>query len=437
MKITVIGCGYVGLVTAACLGDFGHTVTGVDNDPAKIALLNQGTVPICEKNLTPLIIRNTQSKRLSFRTDLTAHIQDAEVIFIAVGTPSLPSGAADTRQVMKAAAEIAPYINEYKVIVNKSTVPIGAGEWVRKTIEERLKADVEFDVVSNPEFLREGNAVQDFKQPDRIVIGATSLRAQKVMEKVYAKLIAAGVPYLQTNLESAELIKYASNAFLATKITFINEIANLCEAANADINIVARGMGLDSRIGPQFLAAGPGYGGSCFPKDTRALVQLSQAYGEPVSIVETVVKANERQKDRMVRKIQAAIGGLHGKTLGVLGLAFKPETDDIRESPAITIIHQLLDAGALIKVHDPQAMREGERVFGNSIVYCENPYIAAADAEALVIVTDWNEYRQLDFKQLKKVMQKPLLIDLRNLFTPEYVQNNGFRYVGIGKGSAG
>ena len=434
MKITVIGCGYVGLVTAACLADFGHTVTGVDIDPAKIALLKKGTSPIYEKDLTPLITANIQRKRLFFQTSLESSIKDAEVVFIAVGTPSLRSGAADMEQVMAVAAGLAKYIKDYKVIVNKSTVPIGAGKQVRKIIQDRLGADIEFDVVSNPEFLREGYAVKDFKEPDRVVIGTDSPQAQRVMARVYEELIKKGIPYIQTNLESAELIKYASNAFLATKITFINEIANLCEAVGAEISTVARCMGLDTRIGPQFLAAGPGYGGSCFPKDTRALAHIGRTSGVPLTIVETVITANEEQKARMVRKIEDAVGSLQGKTLGLLGLAFKPGTDDLRESPAITIINKLLADDALIKAYDPQAMKEAEKVFGKTISYCVDPYTAAEGAEALVIITDWEEFRSLDFPQLRKVMASPTLIDLRNLFTPDEIKKHGFRYKSVGRG---
>ena len=433
MKITVIGCGYVGLVTAACLADFGHTVTGVDHDPSKIALLKQGTSPIYEKDLTPLIRVNTQRHRLFFQTSLGHSVEDAEVVFIAVGTPSLDNGAADTAQVMAVAAELAKYIKDYKVIVNKSTAPIGAAKQVHKVIRDHLETDVDFDVVSNPEFLREGHAVKDFQEPDRVVIGANSPRARKVMSRVYADLIKKGVPYIQTNLESAEMIKYASNAFLATKIAFINEIANLCETVGADIRTVARSMGLDTRIGPQFLNTGPGYGGSCFPKDTRALAYIGRVSGVPLTIVETVITANEEQKARMVRKIEGVVGALRGKTLGILGLAFKPDTDDLRESPALTIINNLLAAGAIIQAYDPQAMKEAEKTFKKTITYCADPYAAAEGAEALVIITDWEVFKSLDFMRLRKVMASPALIDLRNLFTPAEVEQYGFTYESVGR----
>lgn len=437
MKIAVIGCGYVGLVTAACLADFGHTVTGVDHDSSKIALLKQGTSPIYEKDLTPLIRVNTQRRRLFFQTSLDHGVDDAEVVFIAVGTPALDNGAADTAQVMTVAAELAKYIKDYKVIVNKSTVPIGAAKQVRKVIRDHLEAEVEFDVVSNPEFLREGRAVKDFQEPDRVVIGTDSPRAQKVMSRVYAALIKKGIPYIQTNLETAETVKYASNAFLATKIAFINEMANLCETVGADIRTVARSMGLDHRIGLQFLNAGPGYGGSCFPKDTKALAQIGRASGVPLTIVETVITANEEQKARMVRKIKGMVGALQGKTLGILGLAFKPDTDDLRESPALTIIDNLLAAGAIIRVYDPQAMAEAKKIFKETLVYCTDPYNTAEGAEALVIITDWEAFKSLDFIRLRKVMASPVLIDLRNLYTPAEVEQYGFKYENVGRAGYG
>lgn len=434
MNIAVIGCGYVGLVTAAGLADFGHTVTGVDNDSAKINLIKQGLIPFYEKNLTPLVTRGIQNNRLSFTTKIDANIENAGVIFIAVGTPSLNDGAADISQVLEVARRLAPYLKKYTLIINKSTVPVGTAKQVETIIKANLAADIAFDVVSNPEFLREGKSVADFFQPDRVVVGTNSPQAKKIIKKVYARLITEGIPFVWTNPESAELIKYAANAFLAAKITFINEIANLCEATSADIDTVSRGMGLDARIGKQFLAAGPGYGGSCFPKDTKALAHIARAYGEPVSIVEAVVKANERQKARMVRKIQNTTGNLKGKTLALLGLAFKSGIDDIRESPAITLINQLLAAGAKIKAHDPRAMKNAEKIWGKTIIYCRDPYEAAAGAEALVIVTDWNEYRNLDFKALKKIMKTPVVIDLRNIFTPQEVRRQGFHYESVGRG---
>ncbi len=434
MNIAVIGCGYVGLVTAAGLADFGHTVTGIDNDGTKISLLKRGIIPFYEKNLKPLVARGLQNKRLSFTTNIDAGIGEAEAIFIAVGTPSLKDGAADISQVLAVARSLAPYLKKYTVIINKSTVPVGTAQQVQKIIQANLTADLAFDVASNPEFLREGNSVADFYRPDRVVVGTNSPRAKRVIKKIYAPLLAKGIPFVWANPESAELIKYAANAFLAAKVTLINEIANLCEATGADIDTVSRALGLDARIGSEFLAAGPGYGGSCFPKDTKALVHLARACGEPVFIIEAVVKANERQKARMVRKIQNITGNLRGKTLALLGLAFKAGVDDLRESPAITVVNQLLAAGAKIKAHDPLALKNAEKFWGKSLVYCHDPYEAAAGAEALVIVTDWDEYRRLDLAALKKIMKAPVLIDLRNIFTPRQVQGLGFRYESVGRG---
>ena len=367
MKIAVIGCGYVGLVTAACLAGFGHTVTGVEKDPAKVNALKEGSIPFYEEDLAPLVAGGQRKRKLLFLEKIDESIAGAEVIFIAVGTPSLRNGAADLQQVFKAAGEIAPYLKKYTVIVNKSTVPVGTAKRVWEAIKENLTREIPYDVVSNSEFLREGKAVNDFFQPDRVVVGTGSTRAQQVMKKVYARLIADGTPFIWTTPEAAELIKYAANAFLATKISFINEIANLCEAASVDIDTVARGMGLDKRIGGEFLRAGPGYGGSCFPKDTRALVHIARSYGQRVLIVETAVKINEQQKGRMVKKIRGATGGLKGKTIALLGMAFKPGVDDLRESPAVAIAERLLAAGARLQVHDPMALGRVKEVFGARI----------------------------------------------------------------------
>ena len=357
-----------------------------------------------------------------------------------MGTPSLRNGAADLQQVFKAAGEIAPYLKKYTVIVNKSTVPVGTAKRVWEAIKENLTREIPYDVVSNPEFLREGKAVNDFFQPDRVVVGTGSTRAQQVMKKVYARLIADGTPFIWTTPEAAELIKYAANAFLATKISFINEIANLCEAASVDIDTVARGMGLDKRIGGEFLRAGPGYGGSCFPKDTRALVHIARSYGQRVLIVETAVKINEQQKGRMVKKIRGATGGLKGKTIALLGMAFKPGVDDLRESPAVAIAERLLAAGARLQVHDPMALGRVKEVFGARINCCQDPYAAVTRADALVIATDWPEYRKLDLARVKKLMNTgdtPVLLDLRNIFTPQEVRGYGFRYQGVGRGWKG
>mgnify|MGYP001278175845 CR=1 FL=1 len=433
MYITVVGSGYVGLVTAACLADFGHFVTSVDKDPGKIERLKRGEIPIYEPGLDEVVKRNVQADRLKFTTDLGVGVTNSQVIFIAVGTPSLEDGSADLSQVEAVAKEIAASMNDYKVVVNKSTVPVGTGRWVRQIITEHLRTPVDFDVVSNPEFLREGTALYDFTHPDRVVIGADSEQAKEIMKEVYRNLYLIETPFILTNMETAELIKYASNAFLATKITFINEMANLCEAVGGDVQMVAKAMGLDGRIGPKFLHAGPGYGGSCFPKDTRALAKIAKKYGERVSIVDAVVEANENQKKRMVEKIRKVLGDLEGKKIALLGLAFKPNTDDMREAPSITIVNGLLAAGAQIKAHDPEAMTEAKKIFGDKLQYCQDAYKTAAGADALVIVTEWNAYRRLDLPRLKELMKEAVLIDLRNIYTPQEAQEAGFRYVGVGR----
>jgi len=433
VHITVVGSGYVGLVTAACLADFGHFVTGVDKDAGKIERLKKGEIPIYEPGLDDVILRNVQAKRLDFTTDLSVGVAKSQVVFIAVGTPSLPDGSADLSQVEAVAKEVAASLQEYKVVVNKSTVPVGTGKWVRKIIQENLRSKVDFDVVSNPEFLREGSALHDFTHPDRVVIGADSEQARELMKEVYRALYLIETPFIVTNVETAELIKYASNAFLATKITFINEMANLCEAVGGDVQVVAKAMGLDGRISPKFLHAGPGYGGSCFPKDTRALAKIARNYGEKVSIIDAVVEANENQKKRMVEKIQKALGDLHGKTIALLGLAFKPNTDDMREAPSITIVNGLLAAGAQLKAHDPEAITEARKIFGDKLQYCQDAYETAESADALVIVTEWNSYRRLDLPRLKLLLKEAVLIDLRNIYTPEEAQEAGFSYVGVGR----
>ncbi len=434
MNITVIGCGYVGLVTAAGLADFGHLVTAVDIDRKKIDLLNRGQIPIFEEGLEEIVRYNIKKNRLLFTDNLKEGIEKSQVIFIAVGTPSKTDGSADLSQVEAVAKKIANYIQNYKVIVNKSTVPVGTGKWVQTIIRKNSKSSCEFDVVSNPEFLREGSAIKDFIQPERVVIGTGSKKAETIMKEVYQKLDHHTIPIIFTNLETAELIKYASNAFLATKIAYINEIARLCEKVNAEVLIVAKGMGLDSRIGAKFLNVGPGYGGSCFPKDTKALVEIANAAGEQLSIVESVVASNEAQKDLMFQKIKQVVGELKGKTLAILGLAFKADTDDIRESPAIPIIKNLLKAKAVIKVHDPKAIKEAQRVFGSLIQYCEDVYKAVNGTDALIIVTEWDIYRNLDLLKVKSLMKTPTLIDLRNIYQPTDLQKAGFLYEGVGRG---
>lgn len=433
MKVTVVGCGYVGLVTAAGLAEQGHLVTGVDRDRVKIDKLRHKEVPIYEPDLAELLNRNIKARRLHFTTSLGLGCANSQVIFIAVGTPTRPEGSADLEQVEAVAKEIALYIRDYTVIVNKSTVPVGTGKRVEAIIKEYARGAPTFAVVSNPEFLREGSAVYDFRFPHRIVLGTNSAKALRIMEELYAPFLAANVPFVRTNLETAEMIKYAANAFLATKLSFVNELADLCETVGADLPTVTQGMGLDHRIGSQFLATGPGYGGSCFPKDTKALIHLAHEHGKQVSIVEATVAVNERTKKRMVKKIQKVIGDPAGRIIGLLGLAFKANTDDMRESPAIPIIEGLLAAGARIHAHDPQAMAEAKKIFGERIVYFEDEYEAATGADALVITTEWDVYRRLDLTMLKKLLARTILIDLRNLFDPDQVRAQGFIYEGIGR----
>lgn len=433
MKITVVGCGYVGLVTAAGLAEAGHWVTGVDRDPVKINKLRRQEMPFYEKDLEPLLRRHLKSGRLTFTTSLGLGAAHSQIIFIAVGTPPLGDGSVDLSQIEAVAAEIGPQLQGYTVIVNKSTVPVGTARRVKTIIRQHTRRPVPFDVVSNPEFLREGNAVYDFMNPDRIVIGTNSPKALQLMEELYRPFQKKKIPIIKTNPETAELIKYASNAFLATKISFINEIAELCEAVGADLPTVAQGMGLDHRIGPEFLAAGPGYGGSCFPKDTKALIQLARAHGKQVSIVEATDAVNTHTRRRMLAKILNTLGPPAGKTIAVFGLAFKANTDDLRESPALPIIEGLLNAGAKVRVHDPKALAAGREVFGTRISYYEDEYAAAQDAAAVVIITEWEQYRDLDFALLKSKMAQAIVIDLRNLLTPEQVRAHGFIYEGIGR----
>jgi UDPglucose 6-dehydrogenase len=434
VNIAVVGSGYVGLVTAACLADFGHFVISIDKDRAKIEKLKKGQIPIYELGLEEIVHRNAREGRLTFTTDLAEGVKQSQVIFIGVGTPSLPDGSADLSQVEAVAGEIAVHMDDYKVIVNKSTVPVGTAKLVHEMIKQNQKIAVDFDVVSNPEFLREGSAVQDFTHPDRIIIGSYSEKASNLMKEVYRNLYLLETPFVITNPETAELIKYASNSFLATKITFINELANLCETVGGDVQTLAKAMGMDGRIGYKFLHAGPGYGGSCFPKDTKAIAKIAQNYGERLSIIEAVIQANENQKLRMIHKIRNVLGALKGKTIGILGLAFKNNTDDIRDSPSIAIINGLLAEGATIQAHDPAAVTEAQQLFGSKIEYCGDPYQAAQGTDALVIVTEWNTYRRLDLGKLKTLMNNPVLFDLRNLYTPDEVKAVGFVYEGVGRG---
>jgi len=423
----------VGLVTGACLADFGMQVACVDKDAAKIESLNRCEIPIFEPGLTTLVRKNMEAGRLRFTTDLNPEIAAAQAVFIAVGTPPRPDGSADLVYVREVARSIAENLNGYKVIVTKSTVPIGTG----RIIEEIVAAGSgghPFSVVSNPEFLREGSAIEDFMRPDRVVVGSWDERATEIMLAIYSPLRVADVPFVLTTVESAELIKYASNSFLATKISFINEVAHLCEKLDADVEVVARGMGLDSRIGPKFLHPGPGFGGSCFPKDSSAIVQIARDQGLTFEIMEAVLSVNAATKKRMVEKIDQAFYGLEGKKVAVLGLSFKPETDDIRESPALEIIGGLLSRGADVKAFDPEAM-EACRGLWPQVKLAGDPYEAAENADGVVIVTEWNQFRALELRRLHKLVKTPLVVDLRNIYDPARMAAAGFRYVSIGRPS--
>ena len=435
MKIVMVGTGYVGLVSGVCFSDFGHDVVCVDKDPAKIDMLNQGEVPIFEPGLAALMAKNVESGRLSFSTDLGAAVDGAEAVFIAVGTPTRRGdGHADLTYVMAAAEEIAQALTGYAVVVTKSTVPVGTNRQVKQTIAKANPA-ADFDVASNPEFLREGAAIEDFMKPDRVVVGVQNERASEVMEDIYRPLYLRDFPIVTTDLESAEMIKYAANAFLATKITFINEIAGLCERVGADVKQVSKGMGMDGRIGNKFLHAGPGYGGSCFPKDTRALARIGQEHGLAMQITETVIKVNDEIRRSMVDKISDMLDDrLAGRTIAVLGVTFKPNTDDMREAPSLTVIPALIGAGAKVRVVDPQGRHEGEALLPG-VHWCEDAYKAAQNADALVILTEWNEFRALDLKRLAKRMAFPALADLRNIYSVRDAKRAGFkRYVSIGRG---
>jgi UDPglucose 6-dehydrogenase len=432
MNICVVGSGYVGLVTGACLADLGMHVVGVDKDSAKVEALSRGKVPIYEPGLATLVRKNMEEGRLRFTTDLGSAIEEAQAIFIAVGTPPKADGSADLTFIREVASSIAQHLNGYKVIVTKSTVPIGTGKMIEATVREGAGSRHRFAVVSNPEFLREGSAIEDFMYPDRVVIGTRDPRAAELMQDVYSPLAAAGVPFIVTDIETAELIKYASNGFLATKISFINEVAQICEAWGANVEVVAKGMGLDTRIGPKFLATGPGFGGSCFPKDTRAAAQIARDQGLRFRIIEAVLEVNEVTQKRMLDKIERALGTSSGKTVAVLGLSFKPNTDDIRESPALPIVQGLLDRGATVRAFDPEAM-EGCRPLFPAVIFCDNAYEAAEGADAVVILTEWNQFRKLELDRLHELLRRPLVVDLRNLYEPEKMAAAGFRYVSVGR----
>ena len=433
MHIALVGSGYVGLVSGACLADFGHNVICVDKDPEKISALDRGECPIFEPGLQDLISGNTRAGRLSFSSELTKAVAASQAVFIAVGTPSRRGdGHADLSYVYAAAREIAAALDGFTVIITKSTVPVGTGDEVARIIHE-IRPDADIAVVSNPEFLREGAAIQDFKHPDRIVVGTDDDRARKLMAEIYRPLYLNRAPILYTDRRTAELIKYAANAFLATKITFINEIADLAEEVGADVQEVARGIGMDNRIGSKFLHPGPGFGGSCFPKDTRALLKTAQDHAIPLRVVEAVIAANDVRKRAMARKVAAALeGSLRGKTIAVLGLTFKPNTDDMREAPSIPLVTALQDMGAQVRVFDPAGMEQA-KVLLPEVTYCDGPYSCADGADGLVIVTEWEQFRALDLQQIKQRMACPVLIDLRNIYSSEDMAKHGFSYVGIGR----
>ena len=431
MHIAVIGTGYVGLVTGACFAEFGVNVTCVDVDEGKIARLREGVLPIYEPGLDTLVEKNVKAGRLAFTTELKQAVEEALVIFLSVGTPPKEDGSADLRYVEKAAREVASYMNGYKVIVTKSTVPVGTGEYLRRLIKEHRPA-AKFGVVSNPEFLREGAAIDDFMRPDRVVIGSRDEEAIAIMKDLYRPLYLIETPVVITSLEAAELTKYAANAFLATKISFINEIANLCDRIGCDVHDVARAIGMDKRIGRYFLHPGPGYGGSCFPKDTSALVSVAREFGGEVKIVESVIEVNRRQRELMVPKIEALAGGLKGKTVAVLGLAFKPETDDMRDAPSVDIIRALRERGARVRAYDPVAA-EAARECLPDIEYAADEYTAVAGADVLVFMTEWNQFRALNMERVRELMRAPKIADLRNIYEPEDMRELGFDYVGVGR----
>jgi UDPglucose 6-dehydrogenase len=433
MRIAIVGTGYVGLVSGACFADFGHHVTCIDKDASKIAALQRGEIPIFEPDLDRLVQSNAKNRRLDFATDLAVPVREADALFIAVGTPSRRGdGHADLNYVYAASREIAAAIDGFTVVITKSTVPLGTGDEVERLIREaNPSADVA--VASNPEFLREGAAIRDFKFPDRIVVGTHDERARKAISEIYRPLYLNQAPIMFTSRRNAELIKYAANAFLATKITFINEIADLAERVGADVQEIARGIGLDNRIGSKFLHAGPGFGGSCFPKDTRALIKTAQDYDAPMRVVEAVLAVNENRKRAMARKVASVFGGsLRGKTISVLGLTFKPNTDDMRESPSIPLITALQDLGAKIRAYDPEGMEQAKTEL-SGICYCDGPYSCAEGADALVIVTEWEQFRALDLTRLKREMACPIIVDLRNIYRPDEVIAHGFRYESVGR----
>lgn len=432
MHISVIGTGYVGLVTGACFAEFGLNVTCMDTDAKRIGKLEKGDVPFYEPGLTELVNKTLRENHLSFTTDIVKAVEQALVIFIAVGTPSRTDGSADLSYVEDVGRGIAQHMSSYKVIATKSTVPVGTGEKLREVIKSNQATPCRFDMVSNPEFLREGSAIEDFLRPNRVVIGADSPEAVAIMKDLYRPLYLIETPFVVTDIPSAEMIKYASNAFLATKVSFINEIANLCEKVGADVQVVAKAMGLDHRIGSKFLHAGPGFGGSCFPKDLAALVQIGERAGQEMEIAKSAARINEHQRLLMVEKIRGALGGLKGKTVGLLGLSFKPNTNDLREAPALAIAEKLLAEGCQVRAYDPAALEEATKILPKMIP-CPDIYGAVEGADALVLMTEWNQFRNLDFERIKKALRRPLFIDLRNVYEPERMASLGFHYVSVGR----
>jgi UDPglucose 6-dehydrogenase len=433
MHIGIIGTGYVGLVTGACFAEFGVFVTCVDKDERKVKALKKGIVPFYEPGLEELVKKNLKNGRLEFSTKIGDAVESSLVVFIAVGTPPRGDGSADMRYVEKVAAEIAGKITGYKVIVTKSTVPVGTGARLRQIISKKLTERVDFDIVSNPEFLREGSAIEDFMRPNRVIVGASSQQAVAILQDLYRPLYLIETPFVITNIETAELIKYASNSFLAVKISFINELSRLCEKVGANVQTVAKGMGLDQRIGAKFLHTGPGYGGSCFPKDTRALLALAEGNGLQLGIIRSAVDANEEQKTHMIEKIKQAMGKISGKTFAVLGLSFKPNTNDMREAPSISIIEGLLREKASVRVFDPVAMDDARTVFRRQVKFAPGAYECVKGADAVVIVTEWNEFRNLDLSKIRKTLQTPFFFDLRNIYEPGKMKELGFHYFSVGR----
>jgi len=432
MHIAVIGSGYVGLVTGACFAEFGDDVTCVDVDAEKVSRLSRGETTIYEPGLDQLVKKNLQAGRLRFTTDIGSATEQSLVVFLAVGTPPKADGAADLTYIEGAAREISEHLDSYKVIATKSTVPVGTGRRLASLIREHLPKPLEFSVVSNPEFLREGAAISDFMRPDRVVIGGDDQQAIAIMRDLYRPLYLIETPFVITSLEGAELIKYAANAFLATKISFVNEIANLCEKVGCDVHEVARAIGMDRRIGAKFLHPGPGFGGSCFPKDTRALAAIGREFSSPMRIVDAVIEVNEQQRLSMVPKIESLAGGLRGKRIAVLGLAFKPETDDMRDAPSVGIIRGLMRRGATVSAYDPVARQEAQKILPE-IEFADDEYVAAAGADVLVFMTEWNQFRALDMERIRSLMRVPRIADLRNIYEPDDMRNLGFEYVGVGR----